>query len=496
MGERNALMCVWVPPSLILSRLDGNFNHPTAIETRRKVSSTFNSRKFGQACTNIVCGPFGSTLLSDEHSATGEVVLVQPTDISDDLFALEPGWRLEEAKRREKNLDLYTPGTLLFARVGQYPHCGVLPDRIGAATISSSMIAAEIASPADPYFFNAFFRCKHGSALLFAAQKITAQPTIGTEELADTIVPYPDPTVQRAIGNKLRKAERLREMSEEAWGAAQLLFERASNISLSSSGFEKLSAVESSPDYTCVSTKPAASWVYRCDVLAAQYFHPRRVHARNVATSSKRSDALANMTSIVRSRQRGESWVLCIGLDQIDSRLGVISQEGSDSDQDQPSEIEFRPGYILFSRLRPYLNKVAIWPSDWPTGTGSGELVVLKPKGDVDSHFLFFMLKSPLGLYQIFDVTAGSTLPRVESDVITDIRIPRMSEDKERSIGNSVRASHKYWYESLSLISAAKSDVLALIDGFLDRSTLMTESTMIEQWLNENPRSGKEMSSR
>ena len=114
MTGRNELMYGWVPPSLLLSRLDGNFNHPKAIETRRLVTSTVDSRAFSEVCERIVCGPFGSTLVSGEHSAEGKVVLIQPTDISDDLFALEPGWRIDEATRREKKLDLYAPGTLLL----------------------------------------------------------------------------------------------------------------------------------------------------------------------------------------------------------------------------------------------------------------------------------------------------------------------------------------------------------------------------------------------
>lgn len=199
-----------IPPSLIEDRLDARYNAPLAVETRKKIlTSGIKSNSVG-GLYNLVCGPFGSTLTSDEHDASGEVLLIQPTNISGDAFSDASSWRITKKALIEKDLKTYPEGTLLFARVGIYPHVGIIPKEAGLCTISSSMIAGLPKSNIDTHFLVAFFKCIYGNTLLNAAQKVTAQPTIGTTEIANTLVPIPEEIAQKYIGDKVRQAEQLR----------------------------------------------------------------------------------------------------------------------------------------------------------------------------------------------------------------------------------------------------------------------------------------------
>ena len=91
----------------------------------------------------------------------------------------------------------------------------------------------------------------------------------------------------------------------------------------------------------------------------------------------------------------------------------MVADNGSECKR--VSGITFERGDILFSRLRPYLNKVAIWEKK--RGLGSTGLLVYRPILDINRYYLYLVLKSPLGLYQIIDVTSGSTYPRVDEHV-------------------------------------------------------------------------------
>src|SRR5262249_35300362 len=150
-----------------------------------------------------------------------------------------------------------------------------------------------------------------------------------------------------------------------------------------------------------------------------------RIHAQQLVENSNAWEKLKNVATRQRKRrQRGYAKPRrMVGLDQIDSRVGVIS-DGDGEWEDHSAS--FRPNSILFSRLRPNLNKVTIWPDNWGTGGGSGELLVYEPHDTIDPYYLFFVLKSPLGLYQVLDTTAGSTLPRLEAEVVDDIYVPRL----------------------------------------------------------------------
>jgi len=203
-----------VEPELLMDRLDGRYNNPSAVHIRRIIAKSGLPTKRVGDILDLVCGPFGSALTADEHEANGEVLLVQPTNISEDHFSEITSWRISKHLLVRKGLKTYGPGTLLFARVGVYPHTGVLPDSAGLATISSSMIAGVPLDSTDPRYLAAFFKCRLGFALLLAAQKVTAQPTIGTTEIGITQVPVPSPLVQKYIGHKVRLAEMLASASK------------------------------------------------------------------------------------------------------------------------------------------------------------------------------------------------------------------------------------------------------------------------------------------
>src|SRR5690349_24317064 len=132
MGGRK-MTASWIPTRLIEPRLDGTYNNPGAVAARAVIQRFSPRANIRTLSKSVVCGPFGSTLTADEQQADGEVVLIQPTDFSEGLFTLHPGWRVNEETLEEKGLKLYGAGCLLFARVGIYPHCAVLPSRLRKA---------------------------------------------------------------------------------------------------------------------------------------------------------------------------------------------------------------------------------------------------------------------------------------------------------------------------------------------------------------------------
>lgn len=203
----------WVPNYLIQTRLDCTYNSPKAVEARRVISKYKNVMSLKEITEKITCGPFGSTLTADEHDPDGDVTLLQPTDISGWECTFKPGWYINSQTLIDKNLPLYSAFSLLFARVGN-PYCCVLPKRVGKATISSSMIAAKLDNEVvDPYYIQSFFQSDLGLTLLYSIQKTVAQPTLSTKELSELPIPIPELAIQKALGNQLRKAERLKELA-------------------------------------------------------------------------------------------------------------------------------------------------------------------------------------------------------------------------------------------------------------------------------------------
>ena len=94
--------------------------------------------------------------------------------------------------------------------------------------------------------------------------------------------------------------------------------------------------------------------------------------------------------------------------------VGTCSQFDSDS--------------VIYSKLRPYLNKVATPEFD---GVGTTELIVFHPKS-IDKHLLAYLLRSDSILSKINSSSYGAKMPRTNSKFLKelDIPLPPLQEQK------------------------------------------------------------------
>ena len=88
----------------------------------------------------------------------------------------------------------------------------------------------------------------------------------------------------------------------------------------------------------------------------------------------------------------------------------------------------FQAGDILYSKIRPNLNKVAIADVD---GICSADMYVLKPKG-IDRSFLFHSLRGELFYRQAVAASMRSGLPKVNRDDLSmmELKVPPLSEQR------------------------------------------------------------------
>ena len=104
-----------------------------------------------------------------------------------------------------------------------------------------------------------------------------------------------------------------------------------------------------------------------------------------------------------------------LSLDQIESGTSEISQKRYTSASEAGSStFNFDTDNVLYSKLRPYLNKVVL--PDEP-GIATTELIPLRPKKDLlNARFLAYYLRSPGFVNQASHHVAGANLPRVVMD--------------------------------------------------------------------------------
>jgi type I restriction enzyme S subunit len=120
-----------------------------------------------------------------------------------------------------------------------------------------------------------------------------------------------------------------------------------------------------------------------------------------------------------------------VTLDQIESNTGLLLEKSIKPLSEAGSSTHaFDDRHVLYSKLRPYLNKVLL-PNE--VGLGTTELVPMLPaSGKLDRVYLAHYLKSKTFVNWISSQTAGAKMPRVSMNTFWEheIPLPPLAEQK------------------------------------------------------------------
>ena len=136
----------------------------------------------------------------------------------------------------------------------------------------------------------------------------------------------------------------------------------------------------------------------------------------------------------------GKFWLL--NLDMVESSSGkILDKIYVPKKEIGTSTTTFSPEYVLFSKLRPYLNKVAIPDS---TGFATTELIPLKPNpGKLNQVFLTMLLRGDEFLSYISTHVSGTKMPRVTMDIFWDFDVILPPIELQEEFAEFVQQSDK-----------------------------------------------------
>lgn len=116
-----------------------------------------------------------------------------------------------------------------------------------------------------------------------------------------------------------------------------------------------------------------------------------------------------------------------IGLENIESKSSKFIQSDSEFEGDG---IDFKKGFIVYGKLRPYLQKV--WLAEFD-GNAIGDFFIFKAKTNAYNVFIKYLLLSDGFTKEADSSTVGAKMPRVSSDFILNMPfyLPPLSEQRE-----------------------------------------------------------------
>ncbi len=132
---------------------------------------------------------------------------------------------------------------------------------------------------------------------------------------------------------------------------------------------------------------------------------------------------IAPAKTALMPKMQADTNIWQITLDHIESHTGRLLERNIKPLSEAGSSIHAFDGrHVLYSKLRPYLNKVLL-PESF--GIGTTELVPMLPDAErLDRKYLAYYLRSERFLKWVSNQTAGAKMPRVSMKVFWEREIP------------------------------------------------------------------------
>ena len=149
-----------------------------------------------------------------------------------------------------------------------------------------------------------------------------------------------------------------------------------------------------------------------------------------------------------RSNLADEVWLL--NLDAVEAQTGtVLFKHRVQSGEINASTVYFTTESVLYSKLRPYLNKVVMPDED---GVATSEMIPMYPLADrLNRAYLCYWLRSDAFVRHISEKVAGAKMPRVSMDYFRSLAIEMPPLELQAQFAAFVEQTDKSkYYSSLS----------------------------------------------
>ena len=144
---------------------------------------------------------------------------------------------------------------------------------------------------------------------------------------------------------------------------------------------------------------------------------------------------------------------LYLGLEHLASGRLVRTGGGQASDV-RSAKSAFRPGDVLYGKLRPYLDKAVLVDEE---GICTTELLVLRAKPGVDARFLAAVVHSPAFVQHALAGTKGVQHPRTSWAHIREFNVPGFTPDEQRRIAGLGWLVHRAITEQETCVATARA---------------------------------------
>lgn len=153
-----------------------------------------------------------------------------------------------------------------------------------------------------------------------------------------------------------------------------------------------------------------------------------------------------------------------VGMEDIESQTGRIIAQSTQC-AIRSNTFAFDEHHVLYGKLRPYLNKVALPES---RGRCSTELIPLLPKAGTDRRYLAWLLRRPETVSAAMQEKTGSRMPRASMQSVMRLHVPLPPLSQQKQIARSLDQAHANLVVFSERVADQEASLVALRITLLD----------------------------
>lgn len=328
------------------------------------------------------------------------------------------------------------------------------------ANINQHSVRLHFKDNINSYFISTYLNSKFGQSQIFKYSIGVTRPAIDYSAIRKIKIPIPSPEIQEYIGNKVRRAEELREEAKKLKEDIEEIFEEELELS-------KIREVKKDVE------KQKNKWVRDEEIeerIDGEFYHPRYNFYDKALFNL---DKIENHFKISKERIN-KNYVKEIRYIDLSSINNLISPQLMDiKDAPDRAKLKVKQGDVIISTLSGS-KKIGIISYDLDGCICSTGFVVLRCTSSIlTPEYLYAIFSNELFNVQIDKYSSGAIMSGVISSDFKKMLIPiiknKLVVDK---ITNNIRNHFNKLSLSNSLIQEAKQDVEDLIEGNFDMSKL------------------------
>jgi len=142
-----------------------------------------------------------------------------------------------------------------------------------------------------------------------------------------------------------------------------------------------------------------------------------------------------NETIRINSKEHPDTEFIYIGMEHIEKETGnlldIVKVEGRDI---KSQTLRVPQDYLIYGKLRPYLNKYWLNETSYDNIICSSEFFVFDIIESVNKKFFKYILSSSFIQHQISDKTSGARMPRINETIFFNLQFPLPDIEKQIEI--------------------------------------------------------------